>query len=175
MKKRILMLLIVCMVVMSFSGCGADTKITKSGDSVKEIPISSDNFILYETLERDEYLSFLNDFDDSKYGVLDVSIGYYGRGLKDYINHYAVTYADLKTIESINIAKYSEISSDEIYIYETLERDEYLSFLEKFIDSDYVLIDISIGYYGNSLKDYINHYAVTYKMAEEKWYDDIVK
>lgn len=92
MKKKILVLLIALLSVVNINGCGSSTKVTQSTVNLSEYS-KSGNYFLYETKERDEYLNFLETFDDEKYELVDISIGYYGIGKSgDYINHYAVTY-----------------------------------------------------------------------------------
>ncbi len=92
MKKKILVLLIALLSVVNINGCGPSTKVTQSKVNLPEYTTSG-NYFLYETSERDEYLNFLEIFDDEKYELIDISIGYYGTAISgEYINHYAVTY-----------------------------------------------------------------------------------
>lgn len=91
MKKRIIVTLVAgVMALIMFTGCGETiTQSTSETTLVK--------YYLYETNDAKEYLTFLETFDESKYEVVDISIGYDGRSITGtYLNHYAVTYKDIE-------------------------------------------------------------------------------
>jgi len=93
MKKRIVMLMLTLMIsVSSLTGCGNKTQITQSSTDADN-STTVGNYFLYETSSRQEYLSFLETLDESKYEIIDISIGYYGQSITgQHINHYNVTY-----------------------------------------------------------------------------------
>lgn len=69
------------------------------------------------------------------------------------------------TQSTVNLPEYA--TSGNYFLYETKDRMKYLSFLENMDYDKYEIIDISIGYYGTGFDgDYVNHYAVTYKLIE---------
>ena len=97
MRKRFIAIVVAIIIAFGvLTGCGG-AKITQSSTEVEETRTTVGKYFLYETLERQEYLNFLEGLDRSKYEVEDISIGYYGTSITgDYVCHYAVTY---KTIE----------------------------------------------------------------------------
>lgn len=105
MKKKVLMLLVVCVLVVSMSGCMPGTKTTqsKTGTESTTSTISSGTYFLFETMNRDEYFSFLENFDESKYEIVDISVTNRSYNTSEYINHYAITYkvAEEKWYENI--------------------------------------------------------------------------
>lgn len=93
-KKRVITLLIaIVMIATLLTGCiGDKSKITQSNKNVDEATALG-NYFLYETKESEDYLSFLENFDDTKYEIVDISIGYNGTtATGKHINLYAVTY-----------------------------------------------------------------------------------
>lgn len=101
MKKRFIVAIVTILMALTlFSGCGEKEKVTQSKAEVTETTTMG-NYYLYETNDRQKYLYFLETLDESKYQVVDISIGYYGTSVTgEYINHYAVTYRTIEEIEN---------------------------------------------------------------------------
>lgn len=88
MTKRIITLLIaIVMVATLLTGCGETTQTITSEKSVLVVG----SYSLFQTEDVQEYLSFLETFDESKYEIVDIStsmaVGYNGSG-----EFYMVTY-----------------------------------------------------------------------------------
>lgn len=99
----ILIMLLIFAIVLLLTGC---SKIEES--STTEFPTDSNSgiytsmntgiytsmntglYYLYETNEKIEYVSFLADFDDSKYEMIDISVSV-SEGIKTW---YFITYKD---------------------------------------------------------------------------------
>ena len=97
MKKRFIVTIVMTSVLVT--GCGPKAKTTQSSTNVSE-KNTLGNYYLYETMETQQYLNFLETLDESKYEIVDISIGYKNRSLiGKYINHYAVTYRTIEKIE----------------------------------------------------------------------------
>jgi len=67
-----------------FSGCGNDkpSSTTKNSGVVQ----TERKYFLYSTSRSNEYLSFLDKFDEEKYEIVNISVGHYGD------TYYMVTY-----------------------------------------------------------------------------------
>ena len=71
MTKKIITLLIVGTLSISFcSGCGR-----KISETIKynDIETKAGNYEIYATIADQEYLKFLNNFDEEKYELIDIS------------------------------------------------------------------------------------------------------
>lgn len=87
-KKRFITLLIaIVMVATLLTGCGETTETITSKKDVSLVG----SYSLFQTEDVQEYLSFLETFDESKYEIVDISTsiatGYNGSG-----EYYMVTY-----------------------------------------------------------------------------------
>lgn len=92
MKKRIVLgLATLVMIATLLTGCGNSTETiqSKSTQTVE----SAGNYFLFQTHDVDEYLSFLENFDKSKYEIIDISTQMSGVYTTEF---YMVTY---KTVE----------------------------------------------------------------------------
>ena len=96
-KKRFITLFIaIVMISALLTGCGPDSRTTQSTKKVDEATALG-NYFLYETEEREEYLTFLETFDNSKYEIIDISVGYTGKSVKyGYMTLYSVTYITIE-------------------------------------------------------------------------------
>lgn len=88
-KKRFITLLIaIVMIATLFTGCGEETKTI---NSKKEVSVVG-SYSLFQTTDVQEYLTFLETFDESKYEIVDISTSItadYGYGSSEF---YMVTY-----------------------------------------------------------------------------------
>ena len=87
MKKRFITLLVVIVMVATllvvFTSCGDDTQTTTSTKT------EVGSYSLFQTRDVEEYLSFLENFDETKYEIVDISTG---RGALVTDEYYMVTY-----------------------------------------------------------------------------------
>ena len=101
MKRRIIVLLITLITIVTLCGCEVKTTTTQSivGEVQKEPTTEAiyGNYFLFETVDKQEYLNFLEDFDETKYEIVNIStsksVGGYGSD-----EFYMVTYK-VKEIE----------------------------------------------------------------------------
>ena len=93
MKLRIVALIsMLILIVVLFSGCSSEKSETIQSESVVETHIeSAGNYYLFRTQYVQEYFNFLENFDENKYEIVDISTsmnsGGYGSG-----EFYIVTY-----------------------------------------------------------------------------------
>ena len=94
-KKRVITLLLaIVMIAMLFAGCSeAETSETITSTKAE---IAEGSYLLFDTTDVQEYLDFMENFDESKYEIVDISNGKYGLSYSCF-NYYIVTY---KTIEA---------------------------------------------------------------------------
>jgi len=88
MKKRIITLLLAIVVVATLlTGCGPKTETITS----EKTATIEGSYSLFKTVDVQEYLKFLESFDETKYEIIDISTsmftGNYGSG-----TFYMVTY-----------------------------------------------------------------------------------
>lgn len=93
MKIRIVLLFsMLVLIVLLCSGCSVEKSEIIQSKSVVETRIeSAGNYYLFRTLFVEEYFDFLENFDENKYEIVDISTsmnsGGYGSG-----EFYIVTY-----------------------------------------------------------------------------------
>ena len=91
MKKRIIVtLLTVVMAGCWLTGCVVKTETIKS----TKTETAAGSYAIFRTESVQEYFDFLENFDESKYEIIDISTSMYTGGYAD--EYYVVTY---KTIE----------------------------------------------------------------------------
>ena len=87
MKKRIIALFCsMCVVTLLLSGCSRTETIQSETTQT-----SVGSYSLFRTTEIQEYLSFLEEFDETKFEIVDISTSMcvYGHGSDEF---YIVTY-----------------------------------------------------------------------------------
>lgn len=71
MTKRVITLLVaILMVAALLAGCGEET--TKTVTSSKAETVTG-SYALFQTEDVQEYLNFLENFDETKYEIVDIS------------------------------------------------------------------------------------------------------
>ena len=94
MKKRFIILLATMLAsVISLTACGAPETTTVSSEKMQAV---AGSYFLYKTVDAQEYLSFLEDLDETKFEIVDIStsmmVGGYGSD-----EFYMVTYKVIET------------------------------------------------------------------------------
>ena len=99
MKKRSIALLVaMLMVITLLTACSSEEKpssVTVQSEKTQEVVGS---FYLFRTQDPQEYLTFLENFDETKYEIVDISTSYryYYRGSDEF---YMVTYKVISETE----------------------------------------------------------------------------
>lgn len=85
MKKRIIALLCSMLTVtMLLFGCSTSEETVKKSKTIQSKTTSGGRYYLFTTISQQEYLNFLENFDETKYEIVDISISQYAK--------FAVTY-----------------------------------------------------------------------------------
>jgi len=73
MKKRFILLLTFILIITTlFSGC-TEEKNTSEIIHSEKVQETSGNYYLFQTKYVQEYLNFLENFDETKYEIVDIS------------------------------------------------------------------------------------------------------
>ena len=91
MKKRIIALFFsILLVVTLFAGCSStpNAEIVEN-DIVQE---TTGSYYLFKTQKAQEYLTFLENFDETKYEIVDISTSLYGTRTYGSDEFYIITY-----------------------------------------------------------------------------------
>ena len=92
--KRIFLLGAITVFVISFGVCVCGNKKTEKMSFPKEIV--SGSYLLFQTDDVDEYLNFLNRFDEDKYEIVNIDTFVYEE-LSNYDNeYYTITYKKIE-------------------------------------------------------------------------------
>lgn len=92
--KRIFLLGVITVFVISFGVWGLENKKTEKMSFPKEIV--SGSYLLFQTDDVDEYLNFLNRFDEDKYEIVNIDTFVYEE-LSNYDNeYYMITYKKIE-------------------------------------------------------------------------------
>lgn len=90
MKKRIIALFCSMLVVaVLLSGCSTEKSETIHSETTQT---SVGSHSLFRTQDVQEYLSFLENFDETKYEIVDISTSLYGTRTHGSDEFYIVTY-----------------------------------------------------------------------------------
>lgn len=84
MRKRFAMLIVFVLLTLVLTACSSETTIKSS--NITEMP---GRYHLFQTYSSDEYLNFLENFDEAKYDIVDITVGH-----AHYDFSYAITYKD---------------------------------------------------------------------------------
>lgn len=89
MKKRIIALFCSMLVVtVLLSGCSSESETIHS----ETTQTSVGSYSLFRTQDVQEYLSFLENFDETKYEIVDISTSLFGTRTYGSDEFYIVTY-----------------------------------------------------------------------------------
>ena len=98
MKKRFIALFVaMLMVVTLFTACGsseaetAETEIIRNETTQVVVSESVGSYCLFRTKDVQEYLNFLENFDETKYEIVDISTSMW-TGMNGSGEFYMVTY-----------------------------------------------------------------------------------
>lgn len=85
MKKRFIALFVVMLMVVTLcTACAGTIHSEKDQEEVQEV---AGSYHCYWTASNDKYLSFLENFDETKYEIIDISHGH---------TNWYVTYKDIE-------------------------------------------------------------------------------
>ena len=97
--KRILSLLILIVFVICISGCSSSEEdykkeVVNERANVEETSYKETvgSYLLFQTSEKDEYLSFLTNFNESKYEIVNISTLVHESTFSYTDDYYMVTY-----------------------------------------------------------------------------------
>lgn len=92
MKKRIALFCPMLVVIVLLSGCSTES--TEISDTIhsETTHTSVGSYSLFRTQDAQEYLSFLENFDETKYEIVDISTSLYGARTYGSDEFYIVTY-----------------------------------------------------------------------------------
>ena len=92
--KRLSVMLIAALICVFVASCDA---VQESSNNSTAVLHEYGNYYLYETHSNMEYLEFLDNFDDTAYEIVDISVTFVGMtGNNEYGNHYVVTYRNIE-------------------------------------------------------------------------------
>lgn len=95
MRKWIIVLLIALITIIMLCGCETTMTTQSIRQEIQKEPVTEvvyGNYFLFETQNKQEYLNFLEDLDETKYEIVDISVN-------SYYTYYYVTYK-VKEIEA---------------------------------------------------------------------------
>ena len=92
--KRIFLLGAITVFVISFGVCGCGNKKTEKMSFPKEI--ESGSYLLFQTDDVDEYLNFLNRFDEDKYEIVNIDTFVYETSSNYDNEYYMITYKKIE-------------------------------------------------------------------------------
>lgn len=98
MKKRIIALFFSMLLVIALSsGCSSESSEKSEIIQSNKVQESVGSYYLFRTQDVQEYLNFLENFDETKYEIVDIStslkVGSYGSS-EFYMITYKVIYAE---------------------------------------------------------------------------------
>ncbi len=85
MKKRFALLFGIVVLALFLTACSSEPRI-KSSSVTEEVP---GRYRLFQTTSSDEYLNFLENFDEATYDIVDITVGH-----DSYSYRYSITYRD---------------------------------------------------------------------------------
>ena len=140
-------------VILIILGIWIDSQQTKTGTFEQQREESEPTYHLFRTDVQEEYVTFLNEFDENQYTIVGISnsmaVETYGSA-----EFYMVTYRNRVPGDPILI------SGQSIKIFPTVEENEFLDFMEN-LNEDQKIINVStsmnLGFYGSD-----EFYIVTY-------------
>jgi len=93
--KRFWYLVIIVAVLACLTGCGNSNNTTEVPSDVAEVTVQG-KYSLFETESQAEYLEFLEELDNNKYEIVDISISRTVSNIGSlYRNYYVITYAEI--------------------------------------------------------------------------------
>ncbi len=162
MRKRIIAMLLMCILVCTLAGC-EDANSGSSNGEIITLPSyeqndeqgadNSNGMQFLKTRNVEEYLAFLESFDYSNYKILGISTCM-NTGIYTNNDYYIITYNKLK--EPREAKKTGKVS-----LFRTRRYEEFNNFINNLDDSKYEILDISTcmntGVYTSN-----EYYIVTY-------------
>lgn len=91
--KRIFLAVAMIVLVLSLVGCGLDTKKSETITSSKE---TVGSYSLFQTDGVDEYLNFLENFDEDQYEIVNIDTFVRETALSYNNDYYMITYKKIK-------------------------------------------------------------------------------
>ena len=96
--KRIFLLGAITVFVISFGVCGCGNKKENKKTEKMSFPkeIVSGSYLLFQTDDVDEYLNFLNRFDEDKYEIVNIDTFVYETSSNYDNEYYMITYKKIE-------------------------------------------------------------------------------
>lgn len=148
MKKRFTLLISLLLFTLLLTSCSPETTITPPPP--KE---DTNNYFVFQSTKSDDYLQFLETFDNSMYEIVDISVGF-----SKFNYTYAVTYKKITSYEFNNESSKAKEMTSTYHLYQTNKINEYLVFLETFNEAKYDIVDISVSH-----SEFYYFYSITYR------------
>ena len=90
--KRILLVVTVIILVFSLTGCDSEPK----KETIVSSSVSEGSYLLFQTTDVNDYLSFLENFDESKYEIVNIDTFLYERATTYSDDYFMVTYRKIQ-------------------------------------------------------------------------------
>lgn len=87
--KRIIIVALIIISIFSFVGCNNSSTFSEETTTILETTTEKPgSYHVFKTIYEDKYTDFLNNFDNLKYEIVDISTGYDST----YVDYYVITY-----------------------------------------------------------------------------------
>ncbi len=164
MKNRSMAILLVFFLALTLVGCdnssgnSSDSEIITLPDTESQVQVSegksSKNVYTYKTAKVEEYLEFLESFDEASNEILGITTSMpstiYGDG-----NFYMVTYQRLDELREVR-------HTGKVSLFKTSNEEEYHTFLENFDETSNEILGITTSM-PSTIHGSGNFYMVTYR------------
>lgn len=94
--KRFFLVAIMVVLVFSLVGCSSSENEQKNDTSTVTSSVAEGSYMLFQTDEIEEYLSFLEDFDESKYEIVNIDTLIRETTFSYSDDYYMVTYKKIE-------------------------------------------------------------------------------
>lgn len=94
--KRIFLAVVMIILVFSLVGCGSSQNEQKNVTSTVTSSVAEGSYMLFQTDEVEEYLSFLEEFDESQYEIVNVDTLIRETAFSYNDDYYMITYKKIE-------------------------------------------------------------------------------
>ncbi len=155
MNKRIIAVLLVILPLFTVVGCGTNfIENIKLQNEETQKEETACNIYIYKTTVTEEYISFLENFDESNNEILGVTTSMY-TGPYTSLWFYMVTYKKLDKPRKIK-------KTGKVSLFKTTDKDMYCNFLTDFDETHYEIIGTTTSMWTGPYTDG-EFYMVTYR------------
>lgn len=89
MRKRFIVAVVAIVMTLGlFTGCGPRTETIYNENATQNVG----SYAIFQTQDAQEYLKFLENFDETKYEIVNISTSLYGTRMHGSDEFYMVTY-----------------------------------------------------------------------------------